>query len=151
MAKALGFESQRPDKEMKAGPDNLWALKENQYLLVECKNEVLSKRPSIFKAETGQMNNSIAWFRQNYHDSVVTLMMIHPARKLSPGAGFNEPAGIVGDKELRKLKQNTRSFFNELKGLDFRDLSEARLQTYLQMHKLTVNDLVSAYSKPPHS
>ena len=151
LAKALGFEGQRPDKEMKAGPDNLWALKENQYLLFECKNEVLSKRSSIFKSETGQMNNSIAWFRENYHDAIVKLIMIHPTRKLGPGAGFNEPVQIMGDKELGRLKHNTRSFFNEFKGLDLGDLSEAKIQALLQTHRLTVEDLISEYSARPQS
>lgn len=134
---------------MKAGPDNLWALQENQYLLVECKNEVLNTRSSIYKDETGQMNNSIAWFRENYHDAMVKLIMIHPSKKLGPGAGFNELVEIMGDKQLKSLKQNIRSFFNEFKGLDFNDLSENKIQNFLSAHNLTVEHLISAYSVLP--
>ncbi|MEP7336154.1 MAG: DEAD/DEAH box helicase family protein [Acidobacteriota bacterium] len=146
LAKALGFEGQRPDKEMKEGPDNLWAMQENQYLLAECKNEVLSSRSSIYKDETGQMNNSIAWFRKHYREAVVKLIMVHPAKRLGSGAGFNESVEIMGDRELKRLKQNVRSFFNELKGLDLKDLSESKIQTFLQLHKLTVEDLMTIYS-----
>jgi hypothetical protein len=32
---ALGFVTQRPDKEWREGPDNLWALRDNHYLLRE--------------------------------------------------------------------------------------------------------------------
>src|SRR5207248_2805140 len=46
---ALGFASQRPDKEWKEGPDNLWALKDGAYLLAECKSEVASDRKEIEK------------------------------------------------------------------------------------------------------
>jgi hypothetical protein len=59
---ALGFVTQRPDKEWREGPDNLWALRDNNYLLLECKNQVDQNR-AINKQETGQMNNSCAWFR----------------------------------------------------------------------------------------
>src|SRR5260370_23025055 len=55
---ALGFECQRPDREWKEGPDNLWAMTDDQYLLVECKSEVDINRESINKHETGQMNNA---------------------------------------------------------------------------------------------
>ncbi len=37
---ALGFGTQRPDKEWKEGPDNLWAVRDGEYLLAECKSEV---------------------------------------------------------------------------------------------------------------
>ena len=33
MGKALGFKTQRPDKEWKEGPDNLWAVREGQFFL----------------------------------------------------------------------------------------------------------------------
>ena len=36
LGKALGFDVQRPDKEWKEGPDNLWALRDDQYLLGAC-------------------------------------------------------------------------------------------------------------------
>ena len=69
LVRALGFETQRPDKEWKQGPDNLWALRDNQYLLFECKNQVDKTRKEINKNETRQMNNSCAWFKKHYGDS----------------------------------------------------------------------------------
>jgi replicative superfamily II helicase len=149
LGRLLGFESQRPDKEMKEGPDNLWGMRENQYLLAECKNERLETRPNIYRAETGQMNNSIAWFRNNYHGANVKHIMIHPANRLDRGADFNEPVEIMRNRELSALKQNVRSFFNEFKGLDFNDLSEARMQTFLNTHRLSVDDLLNQYSVSP--
>jgi hypothetical protein len=44
LARSLGLEGQRPDKEWKAGPDNLWGLRDNEYLLFECKSEVMIDR-----------------------------------------------------------------------------------------------------------
>jgi replicative superfamily II helicase len=47
LSRALGFAGERPDKEWKEGPDNLWALDATQYLLWECKSEV-PRRPPKF-------------------------------------------------------------------------------------------------------
>jgi replicative superfamily II helicase len=146
LAEALGFQGQRPDKEMGAGPDNLWALQETQYLLIECKNEVISQRSNIYKTETGQMSNSIAWFRQKYNGASVKCLMVHPVKKLGQGAGFNEPVEIMRERELNQLKQNVRTFFNEFKGLEFADLSESKIQELLNIHKLSVDEISSNYS-----
>ena len=149
----LGFNTQRPDKQIGAGPDNLWALQDNQYMLIECKNEVSSERSSIFKSETGQINNSIAWFRQKYNGVTVKCLMIHPSKTLGQGAGFNENVDIMREKELKKLKQNVRTFCNEFKGLNFLDLSDSKIQELLNTHNLSVEDLISDYSVPavPHN
>ncbi|MFW8068310.1 DEAD/DEAH box helicase, partial [Klebsiella pneumoniae] len=53
----IGFVCQRPDKEIRKGPDNLWADVDNQYIMFECKNEVDEDRKEINKDEAGQMNN----------------------------------------------------------------------------------------------
>ena len=51
---ALGFAGERPDKAWKEGPDNLWALDNTRYLVVECKNEVDVTRAEIKKREAEQ-------------------------------------------------------------------------------------------------
>ncbi|EBL2631804.1 DEAD/DEAH box helicase, partial [Salmonella enterica subsp. enterica serovar Ohio] len=59
---SIGFVCQRPDKEIKKGPDNLWGDVDGQYFLFECKNEVDENRSEINKTEAGQMNNHCGWF-----------------------------------------------------------------------------------------
>lgn len=45
LSEALGFVGERPDKEWKEGPDNLWALDATQYLLWACKSESKRRAP----------------------------------------------------------------------------------------------------------
>ena len=78
LASTLGFESDRPCKEWKEGPDNLWGLRDDQYLFFECKSEVNVDRAEIEKRETDQMNRSSAWFRRHYPGSSVTRVLIIP-------------------------------------------------------------------------
>lgn len=149
LGQALGFETQRPDKEWKQGPDNLWALRDNQYLLIECKNEVDQARKEVNKDETGQMNNSCAWFKKNYGDNPVKNLMIIWTKTIGKGGGFNEPVEIVTDVSLRHLEKNVRGFFRELRDADLQNLSSKKLQSSLETHELTVDDLLNRYSEKP--
>ena len=53
----LGFTSERPEEVLGKGPDGLWAMPENQYLLAEIKNEVELNRKEIYQSEAEQMSN----------------------------------------------------------------------------------------------
>jgi hypothetical protein len=146
---ALGFVTQRPDKEWREGPDNLWALKDNHYLLIECKNQVDQQRTSINKHETGQMNNSCAWFKQHYPGAVRHNIMIIWTRAVSAAAGFNDPVQIMTSKGLERLVKHSKAFFAELKATDLDDLSEKKLQANLERYELTVDSLTTKYGEPP--
>jgi len=149
LAKILGFVSERPDKEWKEGPDNLWKVKDNQYLLVECKNGVELTRNEIYKEETGQMNNACAWFERNYGDLPVKRIMIIATKTVGRAAGFNHDVEIMRERLLKVLVQNVRSFFLEFKNSDLKDLSERKIQDLLNAHKLAVEDILSHYSEKP--
>jgi replicative superfamily II helicase len=149
LALALGCAGERPDKEWKEGPDNLWALRDNEYLLVECKSEVELTRESINKTETGQMNNSCAWFAQNYEGAKVKSIMIIPTKKVGRGAAFNDEVEIMRPSKLALLGRKVRSFFSEFQTLDLHDLSEGRVQELIDAHKLSVSDITSLYSEKP--
>ena len=79
LSAALGFAGERPDKEWKEGPDNLWALDDTHYIVWECKNEVGADRAEINKREAEQMNRSSSWFEKHYPGLKARRIMIHPA------------------------------------------------------------------------
>jgi len=151
LAFALGFVGERPDKEWKAGPDNLWGLRDDEYVLFECKSEVLIERAEINKDETGQMNNASAWFRKHYPGAKVKRIMIIPTKTLSRGAGFNEDVEIMRNRDLGRLTNNVRAFFSEFRNLDFSNLSESKIQGFIDTHKLGVSDILEQYSEQPKS
>ncbi|PEJ23243.1 DEAD/DEAH box helicase [Bacillus pseudomycoides] len=150
LAKVLGFPSQRPDKEWKEGPDNLWKIDDNSYLLVECKNNVDVERDEINKEETGQMNNACAWFEKVNGNGNVKNIMIISTKNVARAAGFNKPVEIMRRNKLKSLTQNVKNFYLEFKGLDLNNLSENRIQKLLDTYKLTSSDLLSdIYSEQP--
>lgn len=151
LAFVLGFEGQRPDKEWKAGPDNLWGLKDDLFLLFECKSEVSLTRAEINKDESGQMNNSIAWFRKHYLGAKVKCILVIPTKTLSKGAGFNDDVEIMREFNLQRLTINVKAFTNEFRDLDFSSLSETKVQGFINTHQLDIESIVSVYSEKPKS
>lgn len=147
LGKALGFECQRPDREWKEGPDNLWALRDGEYLLVECKSEASLTRAEVYKEETGQMNNACSWFDQNYAGTKVKRILIIPTLKLAKGAGFNDSVEAMRKDKLGRLVNNARAFFGEFKTLDLKNVSHEKVQQLINLHELSVEDISGKYSE----
>lgn len=149
LGKAMGFNTERPDKQWKEGPDNLWGLEVGHFLLVECKSGVDLDRAEIVKDESGQMNNACAWFAKNYPGCKSTNIIIIPPKNVSKGAGFNEKTLIMREKELRAFNRKIKDFFLEFSTLDLNSLTEARVQELVNLHHLSINNIVADYGVEP--
>ena len=146
LSRTLGFNGERPDKEWKEGPDNLWALDTKHYLLWECKNEVETTRVEINKREAEQMNRSSAWFDKYYRACSVKRLIVHPSNRLQSAGAFTHEVEVVRESELRRLVKAVQAFFKSFEFLNFRDLSSIHTQGLINAHSLTVEDLLSKYS-----
>src|SRR5690606_18907399 len=147
VGKALGFTCQRPDREIKQGPDNLWCLNKNDFFLIECKNQVKESRTEINKLETGQMNNSCGWFEVNYPGCEVKRILIIPTKTVSSAGAFTRDVEIMRKGKLNSLKKNVRSFFREFASYDLESLSDEKMQTFLETHKLDILSLKQDYTE----
>jgi replicative superfamily II helicase len=147
LSRALGFKGERPDKEWKEGPDNLWALSDKQYIIWECKSEVGIHRAEINKREAEQMNRSSAWFEKHYAGMDVRRFIIHPAYVVESAAAFAHDVQAVRESELKRLVKAIKAFFKSFENQDFRDLSEGHIQKLLDTHRLSVGHLLDDYCK----
>lgn len=147
LSRALGFAGERPDKEWKEGPDNLWALDATQYLLWECKNEVAVDRVEINKGEAEQMNRSSAWFDKYYPGMAVKRIIVHPSNTVQSAAAFTHEVEAMRVAELHKFVKSAREFFKSFESLNFKDLSIAHIQRMVDAHNLAVPNLLNLYSK----
>lgn len=144
---ALGFAGERPDTEWKEGPDNLWALDDKNYLLIECKSEVSVNRAEINKREAEQMNRSSAWFDKHYPGFDAKRIIIHPSSKIESAAAFTHVVEGMREGDLRRLVKSCREFFKAFEGLNFSDLSDEHTQKLIDAHNLSVSHIISAYSQ----
>jgi replicative superfamily II helicase len=147
ISRALGFAGERPDKEWKEGPDNLWALDATQYLLWECKSEVDVTRAEINKREAEQMNRSAAWFEKHYAGMNIKRIIVHPANIVQSAAAFTHEVEAMREAEIRNFTKSVREFFKSFESVNFKDLSNTHIQKMVDAHKLAVSDLLSLYSK----
>jgi len=147
ISRAIGFAGERPDKEWKEGPDNLWALDDTQYILWECKSEVEVNRAEINKREAEQMNRSSAWFEKHYLGMKVKRIIVHPTNAEASAASFTHEVDAMREAELKKLVKGLREFFKSFESLNFKDLSMAHIQKLVDSHGLSVPSLLTDYSK----
>lgn len=144
----LGYVSQRPDKEIRKGPDNLWCGSNNHYLLFECKSEVSETRQEITKHEAGQMNNHCAWFEDQYGQNAnVDRFMIIPIKTLSYEGDFTHDVRIIRRNKLNSLKNQIKGFIRELNSYSLDELSDTTLQELLALHRLNIEDFSTQYSE----
>lgn len=142
----LGFKSTRPDQETNgAGPDNLWAVGNNHYWVIECKNEAVSE--TICKEYCNQLGGSIRWLHKNYGDDCkCTPILIHNADRIDELASAVEGMRVITNEELNKLKANVRGFGTSLSSIsNWGD--EQALNRLLMICKLKKDNFLEYYSK----
>lgn len=144
---AVGFLCQRPDKEFKTGPDNLWCVSTDEYFIFECKSEVEDSRKEITKSETGQMDNHCGWFEQEYKTHKVKRILIIPIKNVSKQGSFTHEVEIMRKGKLKCLKDAVISFFKEFKDYSLTEVSDSKIQELLCFHKLDVESLKKEYSE----
>lgn len=139
----LGFVGQRPENEYGRGPDNLWALGNNEYFVIECKNGVTNE--IINKHDINQLNGSIEWFKGKYdHSSQCTPIMIHLGDICEYSATPNEDSRVITKDKLDEFKENIKSFSVALKGINLNDNSQIR--ALIIASKLRPNDIIEHYT-----
>jgi hypothetical protein len=86
LGKAIGILSQRPERELGEGPDNLWRLRDGRFLIVEFKNGSMSTN-GISKTELGQLEQAITWFHNRYGKTEGWFAGNYPPARLCRPAG----------------------------------------------------------------
>lgn len=142
LSRVLGFAGERPDKEWKEGPDNLWALDDINHIVWECKNEVDLSRAEVNKTEAEQMNRSAAWFAKHYPGCKAIYIEVHPTHRVQSAARFLVDVRAMRERELKALTRAVRRFFNAFERLNFKDLSLQHIQNTLGETGLGVDNLL---------
>lgn len=153
----IGIKGQRPEKEYKEGPDNLWALPNNSFLIIECKNGATSDN-GISKKDAGQLGQSLAWFSERYPASTPVPIIIHQDHTLGMGASAVQGMRVIASSGLEKLRRNLRDFSKQLVNPDVAT-NASEVAKRLGHFKLNAEAFVDAFSvavkprllqKPPH-
>ena len=144
LARFIGFTSQRPETVSGRGPDVLWRVGANHYLVIECKNGAVTD--IINKHDCNQLNGSGEWFENKYGaDMVYVPIMIHPAKKFEHAATPKVATRIMNVEKLELLKKNVREFIKSVCSQGMIS-DEAQIRNQLLQLKLRASDFQSFYT-----
>ena len=141
----LGFVCSRPDTETGGyGPDNLWAIDSNKYLVIECKTEAITQ--TIKKDYCNQLSGSVNWFKENYvYPNDCIPIIVHPSDVVDAVASPEKNMRVMTEKQLEYFRKNVRDFYSTLcHNGNVSDVSN--INELLRMHKLRKDDIVNMYT-----
>lgn len=143
----IGFNSSRPDKEYKgSGPDNLWAIGNGIYCVIECKNE--SEAYTISKRYCDQLGGEMRWFAETYGSTCSAIpIMVHISQKIDSQANEVEGMRIINSPKLDLLIKNTNEFAIAL-SRDNNWSDGEMVRALLTQYKLNGTDIVATYTVP---
>ena len=146
IGRLLGYSSQRPDKEIRQGPDVLWCISANRYALIECKSEVSETRRVITKSEAGQMEEHGSWFETEYGTEIEAVHILAiPTATLASDAYFSRDVKIFRKRSLEKFKKNVKEFFKEFRSYDFNSLDVDFIQEKLAAHNMCDDFFITSF------
>jgi hypothetical protein len=104
----LGFESSRPDKQFREGPDVLWM--EGQLAVpLEAKNRTKPESDEIGKHVAAQLGQAELWTQTKHAERTqVVPVSVHPRTKLNRAASFTPAARILPPIPLANLVESVR-------------------------------------------
>jgi len=144
LARILGFASQEPERDFGRGPDVLWSMGQQRFLVIECKNEAVVE--TISKGYCNQLTGSVMWFVEKYGETCTAVpLLVHPAGVIEYAATMHPDARVIREEELDKLRSAVKAFAAAVSGKS-RFGSEEEVAEILTYHRLTAEHFVSTFS-----
>lgn len=142
LAILLGFYGRMPELEIGSGPDNIWDLGDNKYLVIECKNEANTQY--ISKNDCGQLCISLNWAKKTYgNDCTFFPVLIHKSKIFDKAAIPEESFKILTEKNLEMLKENVLSFCKNIIACD--NINENVINELLIEHNINQKNIILGY------
>ena len=149
IASILGIQSSQPEKENNSGgPDNLWAIGNLEYVVIECKNGVKPDTTRISKSDCSQLLSSIQWFENLYtgNDYICHPIIIHRATRFDEHASPDPRTRIVTEELLEKFKKTVRSFAQNIANDENIANNVNEIQKLLDHYKLNKEAIIDNYT-----
>lgn len=145
IAEIIGIPASRPELQFGGeAPDNLLALGNSEYLIIECKSMTTTK--FISKSDCEQLLSSIQWFKNHYNNEIYKPIMIHNSDTFKKEASPSPDMRIMTPDLLDKFSNSVRKFSNAI--VEKEVLSNVKeIEKQLRILKLDSKHLVDEYTK----
>lgn len=146
IASIIGISSSRPELQFGGeAPDNLLALKNAKYLIIECKSRTSTNE--ISKSDCEQLLSSIQWFKNHYTlGEKYVPIMIHNSDTFKSEASPSPEMRIMTPALLNEFKKSIKLFTeNVVKTENISNIRE--VEKLLKSFNLTEERIVEKYTK----
>ena len=146
LGQLIGFISTRPEKETCGeGPDNLWAIGNNKYFVIECKSAAVSE--TISKDYCNQLGGALRWFSNEYGELYSSIpVMVHKSTIIDRQATAVPNMMIITPECLELLKRNVNEFAIAVSQNENWQ-NEDNINRLLARYKLRGNDISENYMR----
>jgi replicative superfamily II helicase len=151
IASIIGISSSRPENDgVEGGPDNLWAIDDLEFFIIECKNGVKPDTTTISKSDNSQLLSSIQWFENLYkgNNFKFTPIIIHKVNLFDAKASPNPNTRVMTEELLNKFKNAVRSFTRSIAKEDVNNIDDKEIQKLLNCYKLNGKAIIIEYTLP---
>lgn len=151
VASIIGIHSSRPEKSgVKGSPDNLWAIGNLEYFIIECKNGVKPDITNISKSDCSQLLSSIQWFENLYAGNEFNCypIIIHKVHIFDSAASPDPRMRVMTEQLLNQFKIAVKSFAEGVVQNDIIVGDIQKIQQLLIQYKLNGKSIIDNYTVP---
>jgi hypothetical protein len=140
----IGLAGQRPERDIGAGPDDLWALPDGNFIVCEAKTD-RGHDHAVYKKDAEQLSNSMDWFRGQYPGMNAVPLLVHPQERFDAQAAVPTSCRVINLAKLDGLRSALQRWTTSLADHDsYRDVS--RVGQLLDAQQLTTSTFIAAHT-----
>ena len=132
----IGFYAQEPEFEYGNGPDVLWGMTDNHFLILEAKSMAI--HTEITRDNIGQLLQSGEWFKKQYGESTKhTLVTLQSPKVKGYNVNPSENTKVIDDVALNKIRKNLSQFVNGIVNIGINAITPLEISKLLVAHNFT--------------
>lgn len=146
VGRLIGFHAQEPEEEFGNGPDVLWGMTDNHFLILEAKSRAI--HDEITRDNIGQLLQSGEWFKKLYGDVIKsTLVTLQPPNIKGWNVNISKNTRVIDEDSLILLKENLRRFVDGIINYGCFSATNKEIGNLLSTHNLTPQSFRTRYLK----
>jgi len=136
VGRILGFYAQEPESDFGNGPDVLWGMTDNHYLILEAKSMAI--HGEITRENIGQLLQSGEWFKTMYGAGMShTLVTLQAPSVKGWNVNPSENSKVIDENSLNKLRENLAQFVNGIVNHGVRAVTSLQIAKLLSAQNFT--------------
>jgi hypothetical protein len=147
IGRLIGFYTQEPEAEFGNGPDVMWVMTDNHYLVLEAKSRAI--HDEITRDNINQLLGSGEWFKKLYGPlAKFNLVTLQPPNIKGWNVNTSPNTRVIDEDSLSLLKNTLRRFVDGIISYGFIATTTIEIGNLLVTHNLTSSNFRTNFLKP---